>query len=152
MLGWLSGLIFPACAFVGTGGLPAPAPIDLAVLARPSSPNTALAAPAGIGPVLPDIVLAPFLVPAGRLREAVRKVAADEGAFFHDETGAQDHFVARSKLFNFPDLVTAEVRARGDDGAELILYSRSLYGRSDLGANRARLERWLAALALELSG
>jgi uncharacterized protein (DUF1499 family) len=58
----------------------------------------------------------------------------------------QAHFVARSALLNFPDLIAVQVTP--DSG--LILWSRSLYGRSDFGVNRARLETWLAALEAEL--
>jgi len=32
-----------------------------------------------------------------------------------------------------------------------VLYSRSVYGQSDLGVNRKRLEAWLAALQPELT-
>ena len=46
---------------------------------------------------------------------------------------------------NYPDIIAAEVRA-APEGAALLLYSRSLFGWSDLGVNKARAERWLAAL------
>jgi uncharacterized protein (DUF1499 family) len=155
MLGWLVGLIFPACAFQGAAGLPAPMPIDFAVLERPATPNTALAASPGLVPGAPDIVLADFPVSAQRLRDALVVVAAMQPRVHpHASTNAsdvaQDHFVARSALLNFPDLVTAQVFARGENQAGLVLYSRSVYGRSDLGANRARLETWLGALANQL--
>ncbi len=34
----------------------------------------------------------------------------------------------------------------GPPGAGLFLYSRSLFGWSDFGVNRTRVEAWLAAL------
>jgi uncharacterized protein (DUF1499 family) len=34
-----------------------------------------------------------------------------------------------------------------DGQATLAIYSRSLIGHGDFGVNRARIERWLAALA-----
>jgi uncharacterized protein (DUF1499 family) len=49
-------------------------------------------------------------------------------------------------VFNFPDLITTEVVAEGPDASALVLYSRSVYGRSDLGVNQKRLRTWLAAL------
>jgi len=150
MLGWLMGLVFPACAAVGAAGLPPPTLIDFAALVRPDTPNTALAAPEGTTPVAPDIVLAPLPVPPARLRHAVRAVARADGAFDHASTGDQDHWVARSRLFNFPDLITAQVTPT-DHGSALILWSRSVYGRSDLGVNRARLERWIAAIRKDLA-
>lgn len=151
MLAWLIGLVFPACAFQGAAGLPPPAPIDFAVLERPASPNTALAAPQDLVPGAPDIVLADFAVPARRLRDALVVAAAMQPRVYpHASTGTQDHFVARSARLNFPDLITAQVFPRDAQSSTLVLYSRSVYGRSDFGANRARLETWLAALANQL--
>jgi uncharacterized protein (DUF1499 family) len=46
----------------------------------------------------------------------------------------------------FPDTVDIEVLPVGDNQSTLAIYSRSLIGRSDLGVNRARVERWLAKL------
>ncbi len=58
----------------------------------------------------------------------------------------QVHFVARSAVFNFPDLITAQVNAAGADRSILVLYSRSVYGYADFGVNRQRLDDWLAEL------
>ena len=63
----------------------------------------------------------------------------------------QAHFVARSAVFNFPDLITAQVSEAGADHSTLVLYSRSVYGYSDLGVNRRRLDDWLAALRARLN-
>jgi uncharacterized protein (DUF1499 family) len=57
----------------------------------------------------------------------------------------QAQWVERSALMNYPDIIAAEL-VPGPGGAGLFLYSRSLFGWSDLGANRRRVERWLAAL------
>lgn len=147
MLGWLMGLIFPACAQMGTGGLPPPMLIEFHGPDRvPVSRSLLAASPNTVG-LTPDLVLADFPVPAARLRAAVAVVAAAQPlTFAHGSTGAQDHWVARSALFNFPDLLTAQVFPRGDNASALVLYSRSVYGQSDLGANRKRLETWLAQL------
>jgi uncharacterized protein (DUF1499 family) len=58
--------------------------------------------------------------------------------------------VVRSAVFNFPDLVTAQVAPDGENASTLILYSRSVYGRSDFGVNRKRLLSWLAAFDASL--
>ena len=50
-------------------------------------------------------------------------------------------YVTRSAAFGFPDYTT--VAQRGED---LALYARSRYGKSDLGVNKARVDRWLSAL------
>jgi uncharacterized protein (DUF1499 family) len=49
-------------------------------------------------------------------------------------------------LWNFPDLVTVQVDPAGADRSRLIIWSRSVYGQSDLGVNRKRTLAWLAAL------
>jgi hypothetical protein len=148
LLPLLLSLIYPACGAEGTGGLPIPLPMDMARIEIPSSPNTALAAPAGFMPV-PDIVTH-FAGPPEALYAALRRFAAGQArlyvqAAFDDRR--QVHFVARTAVANFPDLVTAQVT---EDGG-LILWSRSVYGRSDFGVNRARMDMWVAGIGRELS-
>jgi hypothetical protein len=49
-------------------------------------------------------------------------------------------YVTRSKVFGFPDYTTVE-----RDGNTIRMFARLRFGSSDLGVNRARLERLLAA-------
>lgn len=147
-LAWLLGLLLPACGATGAQGVPATAP-DFAHLVRPSSPNTALAAPAVYTPP-PDIVTPVYPVPAPRLFAVVQQVAADQPATYRlavEPATLRAGWVARSLVLNFPDIIWAEVRPAGPDSSELVLYSRSVYGRSDFGVNRQRLVTWLAAVA-----
>lgn len=51
-------------------------------------------------------------------------------------------YVTRSALWGFPDYTTIRQR-----GKQIELYGRARYGRSDLGVNAARLDRWLGAFA-----
>ena len=62
----------------------------------------------------------------------------------------QVHFVARSAWLNFPDLITAQIDEAGREASSLVLYSRSVYGYSDLGVNRRRLNAWLAAVQTKI--
>jgi uncharacterized protein (DUF1499 family) len=152
-LAWLIGFVLPACAASGAGGLPAPVLLDMGQLQRPASPNTALAAPAGGDPA-PDIVTPIFPVPPSRLYDAVTAVAADQPRTFLAAAypaERQVHFVARSAWFNFPDLITAQIGGHGSETSTLVLYSRSVYGYSDLGVNRQRLNTWLAAVATNIN-
>lgn len=57
-------------------------------------------------------------------------------------------YVQRTPLVGFPDYVTVKA-VRVGEGAGLIVWSRSRYGRDDLGVNQARVEAWLAALRRE---
>jgi len=148
---WLLGFVLPACGFAGAQGLPAPTPLDLGHLHRPASPNTALAAPAGIAS---DIVTPIYPAPPQRLYAEVIAMAADQPRTFvaaEFPAERQVHFVVRSALLNFPDLVTAQVSDAGSGASLLVLYSRSVYGYSDLGANRRRLSAWLAALQVRIN-
>lgn len=164
-LAWILGLILPACGAAGASGLPKPVPLNVTRIERPDSPNTALAGPAGFRPA-PDIETRVYDVPASRLYDAIRAVAAAEprtflAAEFPDRLQAD--YVVRSAAFNFPDLVTvvaldpAAAVTRSPDHAaagssSLIIWSRSVYGRSDLGVNRARIRDWLKALDRRLAG
>ena len=152
-LAWLIGLVLPACAAPGVQGLPQPQPLDMQRIERPASPNTALAAPSGFTPP-PDVVTPTYPVAAARLQAAVRSVAAAEPRTFLAADFAAERqidWVVRSAVFNFPDLVTARIGDAGPDRSTLVLYSRSVYGRSDLGVNRQRLDRWLAALRTKIN-
>jgi hypothetical protein len=149
LLRMLAALFFPACGLAGIQGLPPARPIDMAALHRSATDNTALAAPEGFSPA-PDIVTRAYNVPPARLYAAIRQVAEAEPRVFlaaaYDER-MQAQYVARSKWLNFPDLVAVQVTPE----SRLILWSRSVYGRSDLGVNKARLTAWLAALDRELA-
>jgi uncharacterized protein (DUF1499 family) len=150
---WLIALLLPACGASGADGLPRPALLDMNHIQRPASPNTALAAPAA-AETAPDIVTPVYPVPPARLYDAVIAVAADQPRTFLAAAypaARQAHFVARSALFNFPDLVTAQVGEAAGDASTLVLYSRSVYGYSDLGANRQRLNVWLAAVDTKIN-
>jgi Protein of unknown function (DUF1499) len=144
-LAWLLGLILPAC---GAAGLPRPALMDMTRIERPATPNTFLAGPAGMRPE-PDQVLDSWSLPAQELFDKVGGVFGGQprvyvAAMFPDQH--QVHYVVRSALLNFPDLVTVQVNAAGAERSTLVIWSRSVYGRSDFGVNRKRTVAWLAAL------
>jgi uncharacterized protein (DUF1499 family) len=148
LFGWLMGLFLPACAATGAQGLQTPRLMDVTQIVRPSSPNTALAAPAGFVPA-PDTITPDYAVPPLRLFRVVEEVAAGEPRTYPAVTYAsalQAHWVVRSAVFNFPDLVMAQILPGEAGGSRLVLYSRSVYGYSDLGANRKRVGEWLAAI------
>jgi hypothetical protein len=140
----LLGLAYPACATVGAEGLPPPALLDFAALRRPRPGNSALAAPPGLR-VLPDIITRLRDLPPRALYGKLKQVAlAQPRTFPHGEFAdqLQAHYVVRSVLCNFPDLVAIQITPDSFPA----LYSRSMYGRSDFGVNRKRLVAWLAAL------
>lgn len=50
-------------------------------------------------------------------------------------------FVTRSRFWGFPDYTT--VSQQGD---QLKIFARQRFGRSDLGVNKDRIDRWIAAM------
>ena len=120
-------------------------------LKRRSTPNDALACPIGLCAATSDLVPPVFAMPPAGLRSAfARAIAAEERLerIAADDARLQDRYIQRSRVMGFPDTIVVRfVAAPG--GSTLALYSRSQLGRSDLGANRARIERWLARLARE---
>jgi hypothetical protein len=151
-LAWALGLILPACGAEGIANLPMPVPMDMTRIERPATPNTFLAGPVDMRPP-PDLVIAEQPRSAPALYEAARVLFAGQprtyiAAEFPEQL--QVHYVVRSALLNFPDLVTVQVAAAGPDRSTLAIWSRSVYGRSDLGVNRNRTKAWLAALQQSL--
>ena len=57
--------------------------------------------------------------------------------------GGHITYVARSKLWGFPDYISAK-----QVGSNLAVYSRQRFGSSDHGVNAARLLRWAEAIGL----
>jgi hypothetical protein len=136
----------------GAAGVPAPSPVAFDEgFALPPSPNTRLLAPPGAA--LPAHErFGPWPVPPGRLWQAVQEAAAAQPRTFPLASWPelrQAQWVARTRLMNFPDIVVAQVLA-GEGTSGLVLYSRSLLGWSDLGANAARLTAWRAEIERRL--
>jgi hypothetical protein len=148
LLAWVVGLLLPACGAEGAAGLPVPPPMDMAKIERPATPNTFLAGPAGMHPE-PDQATAAQNLPAAALYGKVRALFDKQprtyvAAEFPDRL--QVHYVVRSALMNYPDLVTVQVNAINVERSSLVIWSRSVYGRSDFGVNRERTISWLALL------
>lgn len=64
----------------------------------------------------------------------------------------QIDYIQRTALIRFPDIITVRFIALSPGQSTLAVYSRSVYGTSDFGVNRKRIETWLAALNVRLSG
>ena len=152
-LAWLVSLVLPACGFPAAEGLPTPPVMDIAHITRPASPNTALAAPSGFSPP-PDIVTPPYQLAGRPDCSRLRRLSQPnnhstfKAALYPDQL--QAHYVARSVVFNFPDLIMVQVQPETPDTSDLIIWSRSVYGEGDLGVNRKRVQAWLGALDSKL--
>lgn len=125
-------------------------PVDFETLERRTSPNDALACPEGLCRAQADILTPTYDVPGARLREIVAEVAAaDPGAalVYSANYEEADRYLVRTPLMRWPDTVNVRIYGAGPGRSQLALYSRSQVGHSDMGANRERLERWLAEIA-----
>lgn len=126
-------------------------PVDFAKLERRSSPNDALACPEGVcGSARADVVPPVFAVDARALQAAMERVLATETRLVRvaaDAAAGTARYVQRTPLLGFPDTIDLRFLDLPGGRSSLAIYSRSKLGHGDLGANRARLERWLARLA-----
>ncbi len=111
----------------------------LTVTARGST-NGWLAAPEGDAPPL-RVDLDPT-VAAARVAEVILGTPRTTLLAGGDDWAT---YVTRSALWGFPDIASVRITPAGE-GAEVAVYSRARFGRSDLGVNRARVEGWRAAL------
>ncbi len=81
------------------------------------------------------------------LRTAIEAIAGAGGDVTQvSETEDTVDFVVRTPLMRWPDWVTVQVIPVGDDRSTLAIYSRSVFGHSDLGANEKRIVGWLQDL------
>ncbi len=88
-----------------------------------------------------------FDVSADELRERWREViSAQPRVELLAEDGQQIDYVQRSARFRFPDIITVRFISVPPSQSTLAIYSRSVYGKSDFGMNRKRIEAWLKNL------
>ena len=129
------------------------APVEFETLAKTDRPNQYLVCPENLCNQEPDAVAPVFDMPAGDLDARWQRMIAARPRVmpltFSDNPPAelrQYDFVQRSRLFAFPDIITVRFFDLNDDRSTLAIFSRSVYGRSDLGVNRRRVKAWLSLL------
>ncbi|WGH78084.1 DUF1499 domain-containing protein [Jannaschia ovalis] len=135
----------PVAAAIGVRAAPMPAArwhIDPASGASTGNPNEFRVAPGGdMEPVRLD--RAPLVVATELDAIALGEPGTEAIAGSLDEGFVT--YVQRSRLIGWPDAISVKVEPDGD-GARLLIWSRSRFGVSDMGVNRARVERWLDKL------
>ena len=123
--------------------------IDFATLQRGPSPNQYLLCPAALCRTQTDGEAPVFDVSVSKLRAEWDELIADQPrvqVLRRDLTNEQIDYVQRSRLLRFPDIITVRFLPVDSTHATLAVYSRSVYGKGDMGVNRARVEEWLARL------
>ena len=113
-------------------------------------PNQFLMCPPGFCDANPHAESPVFDVSVEQLRERWREVVAIQPRIellAEDEDSHQFDYVQRSARFRFPDIITVRFVSVSPSRSTLAIYSRSIYGRSDFGVNRARIDTWLKTLS-----
>jgi uncharacterized protein (DUF1499 family) len=128
--------------------------MDFATLVLTWKPNQFLVLPAGYRSKAKAHLVSPaFAEPPEIVLEALKRVALAEprtSLLAEDRPRHRLSLVQRSKTFRFPDYIDAEAVPLSGGQTALAIYSRAKFGIRDFGVNRARIERWLAALKREL--
>ena len=124
--------------------------VDFDTLRRRDRPNDYLACAPGYCIAKADREVPVFPVPVEKLEEEwlammeetprVRIAGSRRPERFYD-------FEQRVAVFGFPDRIAVRFFEAGDGRSTLAVYSRSLYGYSDLGVNRRRVNSWLESFS-----
>ena len=123
--------------------------MDFSRLRLRRTPNQYLVAPVGVTADPPHRVAPVFDRPVEKLAADFRRIALEQPRTRLIEVspdGRDLELVQRSRLFRFPDRISARFLPLEDGSSTLIVYSRAKYGRRDFGVNRRRIDSWLAAL------
>ncbi|MGY6703391.1 DUF1499 domain-containing protein [Roseinatronobacter sp.] len=115
---------------------------DPRLVARPSSPNFYLVRMVG-GDAMPQV----FQMGAQDLATRLDAIARADGGKLIGGSVASGHmtYLTRSPVMGFPDYTSIMIEPAGD-GAMVLIFARARFGHSDMGANRARTDRWIKAL------
>jgi hypothetical protein len=116
----------------------------------PETPNSFRVLAPGSSPGPEEMVSPVFPVPPAALMAAFDRMAmAQERTERLAGTPDGDGFVTyvqRTPTVGYPDYVSVRAVPAGDGGSALVILSRSRFGKSDLGVNKARITDWLAKL------
>ena len=123
--------------------------VDFAELRLTDKPNQFLMCPPGHCGAIPHADSPVLDVSVEQLRGRWREVLAVQPhveLLAEDEEGQQLDYVQRSARFRFPDIITVRFISVPPSKSTLAIYSRAVYGKSDFGMNRKRIEAWLKNL------
>lgn len=155
LLAMLAGFaIGPARVWDATFGPADLGAVDWDSLTRRSSPNDALICPDGFcGAAKADRTAPLYPVRVAVLARALDLALLSEPRLTLvalSEDGFDRRYVQRSALMGYPDTIAIKLIALDETVSTIAIYSRSQIGYSDLGVNRARLDRWVAAIDVAL--
>jgi len=114
----------------------------------PSDPNVWHVDPDTVpDPATPNFARADIVIPLTPTQVASRiaDVARADGATRLAGDAALSTWLTRSPLMRFPDYTSVKLTST-EGGTRLTALARARFGSRDMGANRARLNRWVAAV------
>ncbi|WP_404384625.1 DUF1499 domain-containing protein [Caenispirillum salinarum] len=121
---------------------------------RAPAGNEYILCPAGLCPGQTHGEAPEFAVPATDLKAAWDRVVASKPhteRLAWDDAAMQGDWEVRTPLLRFPDTVTVRFVPLAEDRSTLAVFSRSHYGKSDLGTNGRRVTQWLDDLRAEVA-
>ena len=120
--------------------------VDPVTVERTGNPNDYIVAPEGLRSEKPDRISS---VRSGSPKELLFQFDSIAGAVSTRIAGSLETlhitYVKRTPLMGYPDYISVKA-VEVDGSAALVIYSRSRFGKSDFGANRERIDRWLAQI------
>ena len=122
-------------------------PVDFATLQLKSSPNQYLVCPEGFCAAQAHTTAPTFSVPVSELQTALLEVVAAQPSteiIASNSAERQFDIETLTPLMGYPDTVTVRFIEGPERSSTLAIYSRSHYGHSDIGANKKRIDSWLA--------
>ena len=121
--------------------------VDFANITRSGKPNDFLMCPKDLYADA-DAQAPVFPLSADELRASLHASLQNEPHLTRmDETTSAERYVQKTALMRFPDTISVRFIALSATTSTIAIYSRSRLGYSDLGVNKARVERWVAALS-----
>lgn len=126
--------------------------VDPVTASTPETPNSFRVLAPGSTPGPAEMVSPVYPVPPSELMQAFDRMALAQPRT-RRLAGAPDGtvhvtYVQRTALVAYPDYISVRAVAVGEGQSALVILSRSRFGKSDLGVNRARIVQWLGALEL----
>lgn len=123
--------------------------VDPAVITKTAKPNQFLMRDGADAPA--EI----FDLPPEELAAAFHKIALAQPRVTVLAEDSSDFWITyeqRSKLMGYPDFISVRIIPVADGKSAVQIYSRSRFGKSDLGVNKARVTHWLGLLRAAVVG
>ena len=123
-------------------------PVDFKSLVLPKRPNWILVCPEKYCTAAVKSHVAPTFDRSRKLlREQLKEIILSEGnAEVQNEAENSLDLIIRTPLLRWPDRVSIQYIVVSETQSTLAIFSRSIYGRSDLSVNKTRVKRWLTKL------